>query len=760
MIYFLTTIISGNTFMICRVITDISLDREFDYLVPAELENSISIGMAVDVPFGKTLRNGYVVALDVASSVEPGKLRPLAGIKKQNSHIPENLIKLGKWMAQYYCCSYEHAIRTLLPAAVRNGRVKPKMRKIYTIAKQEEAQKLLNETPSARNKGRIAVLQALSRSNLDIGQLRLIEDFSESALKTLVRNAVVTSYDEECSRIAQPQTEIAKSIPPEPTPAQKKALGVFAKMLSGEEPRRTMLLHGVTNSGKTEVYMQMIEQVVKEGKSAIVLVPEISLTPQTVRRFRARFGDSLSILHSRLTDSERFEQWNRINQDQVKIAVGARSALFAPFRNLGVIIVDEEHESSYKQSEAPRYIARDVAVMRGELENCCVILGSATPCAETAFNAQHGKFVLVEMRDQVASKPAPRITVLDRRLDPAPTPGENRVFSPVLIEAVRRKVENSEQCILFLNRRGYARSMSCPQCGYEACCPECSVPGTGHSTPFVYSRSKALLTCHLCGRTEPAPEVCPDCQSPEIRFSGTGTEKLESISRGAFPFARVGRMDSDSMRSAEDYERVLEDFRRGNLDILIGTQMIAKGLHFPNVTLVGIVNADLGLMIPDFRASEKVFQLITQVAGRAGRGDHPGEVIIQTSNPGNDTIDFAANLDFEGFRDFDLEFRKLLNYPPYSRIILLNFRGENEKSVEEYARKIYDELMPYIHSEISMTPPGPAPIERIKGKFRYQILIRGNKLKTLREAVRVLVLHRTPPKNVEFYADVDPQSLL
>jgi primosomal protein N' (replication factor Y) len=504
----------------------------------------------------------------------------------------------------------------------------------------------------------------------------------------------------------------------------------------------------------------MIDRVLKENKTAIVLVPEISLTPQTVRRFRARFGDNLSVLHSRLTDTERFEEWNRINRNEVKIAIGARSALFAPFSNLGVIIVDEEHESSYKQSESPRYVARDVAVMRGQLENCCVILGSATPCAESSFNAQNGKFVLVEMKSQVASKPSPRITILDRRLDPAPTPGENRIFSPVLIEAVRRKVENAEQCILFLNRRGYARNMSCPECGYEACCPDCSVPGTGHSTPFIYSRSKATLSCHLCGRTEPAPEICPDCKSPDIRFSGTGTEKLESVSRGAFPFARVGRMDSDSMRSAEDYERVLEEFRRGELDILIGTQMIAKGLHFPNVTLVGIVNADLGLMIPDFRASEKVFQLITQVAGRAGRGDHPGEVIIQTSNPGNDTIDYAANFDFDGFRDFDLEFRKLLNYPPYSRIILLNFRGESEKAVEDYAKTIHDQLLPYMHDEITMTPPAPAPIERIKGKFRYQILIKGNKLKTLREAIRILVLHRTPPRNVEFYADVDPQSLL
>ena len=755
--------LTGKTweFMICRVITDVSLDREFDYLVPESMREFLAVGMAVEVPFGRSVRNGYVVSLNVEGSVERAKLKEIKAIKSNGGHIPENLIRLGQWMAQYYCCSYEHAIRTLLPAAVRNGKVRPKTRKVYCISDAEKATKVLSEEPNDRNKARISIIRAISSAanGLDIGQLRLLDDFSESSLKTLVKNLVIFPQEERVSRRKAP-TDVARTLPMQTTKEQSRALAVFDDMLSGRETRRTMLLHGVTNSGKTEVYMQMIEKVIAQDKCAIVLVPEISLTPQTVRRFRSRFGDNLSILHSQLTDTERFEEWSRINSGEVKIAVGARSALFAPFRNMGVIIVDEEHESSYKQSEAPRYIARDVAVMRGELEKCCVVLGSATPCAESSFNAQNGKFVLVEMKQQVAAKPPPRITVLDRRLDPLPSPGENNIFSPVLIEAVRAKVERSEQCILFLNRRGYARSMSCPECGYEACCPECSVPGTGHSTPYIYSRSKALLSCHLCGKTEVAPQFCPDCKSPNIRYSGTGTEKLESISRGAFPFARVGRMDSDSMRSAEDYERVLEEFRRGELDILIGTQMIAKGLHFPNVTLVGIVNADLGLMIPDFRASEKVFQLITQVAGRAGRGDYPGEVIIQTSNPGNDTIDYASKLDFEGFRDFDLEFRKLLNYPPYSRMILLNFRGDDEKKVEEYANTIFKELAPYIHDEVTATPPAPAPIERIKGKFRYQILIRGNKLKTLREAIRTLALHHKAPANVEFYADVDPQSLL
>ena len=373
-----------------------------------------------------------------------------------------------------------------------------------------------------------------------------------------------------------------------------------------------LLLHGVTNSGKTEVYLQAIGEALELGRSAIVLVPEISLTPQTVRRFRARFGDRLSVLHSRLTDRERFDEWTRIREGEVQIAVGARSALFAPFSNLGLIIVDEEHESSYKQSEAPRYSARDVAVMRGKLENAVVILGSATPSAESAYNARTGKFLLARMASQVDNKLAPHIRIVDQRLDGEMQPGKSSFFSSELVEAVFDRLRRGEQSILFLNRRGYARVMICEACGFEAHCPDCSVP-------YTYSRQRETLSCHLCGGVIPAYVECPQCRSPKIRYAGLGTEKIELVAQSVFRGARIARMDSDTMRGADDYESVLEQFRRGELDILIGTQMIAKGLHFPNVTLVGIINADLGLAMPDFRAPERTFHLIPPVADAQSR---------------------------------------------------------------------------------------------------------------------------------------------
>jgi len=523
-------------------------------------------------------------------------------------------------------------------------------------------------------------------------------------------------------------------------------------MLSGTAANRVMLLHGATNSGKTEVYLQAISRCIAAGKSAIVLVPEISLTPQTVRRFRARFGDGLSVLHSRLSEGERFDEWNRIDRGEVSIAIGARSALFAPFRNLGLIVIDEEHESSYKQSEAPRYHARDVAVMRGKLENAAVILGSATPSAESFFNADSGKFTLVRMKEQVGSRPAPRISIVDLRRDRPPEPGESSIFSGPLIEAVKSRVEMGEQCILFLNRRGYAHTLAC-KCGHEFLCPDCQVN-------YVYSKKRQTLSCHWCDSTIPVPGSCPACGESDFVNFRAGTEKLEAAASAVFAPARVARMDSDTMRSGEDYEVVLERFRRGKIDVLIGTQMIAKGLHFPNVTLVGVVNPDLGLAIPDFRSPERTFQLLAQVAGRAGRGDLPGEVIIQTARPENEVIRYAAELDFEGFRQFDFEVREMLKYPPYGRLIALHFRGEDEDAVYQWAETVVAELQKYLHDGVIVTGPMPSPIPMVRRKFRYMVILRGDGLSLIRKAVRVLALHRVPPKGVEFYVDVDAQSLM
>ncbi len=742
--------------MIAKVVTEVALDREFDYLVPPELEPDLRIGSAVQVMFRNSRREGYVIDFSETSSYRRGELKPLTGLSTGRASIPPRLVELGRWMARYYCCSREQAIRTLLPAAVRSGKIRAKTRRLFFIPDTAAAEAFIAENNERKPAAiRVAVLRLLlSEGARPLESLRSIAGFTPSPLQTLIKHGLVAVNEEMVRRDTFGSAEVLPGRPLPPTPDQARALATISAMLENESSPGVLLLHGVTNSGKTEVYLQAIAEVLKRGKSAIVLVPEIALTPQTVRRFRARFGDELSVLHSRLSDGERFDEWNRINTGAVRIAVGARSALFAPFRNLGLIIVDEEHESSYKQSEAPRYVARDVAVMRGKLESAAVILGSATPSLESLYNVRTGRFRLERMAAQVEDKPAPAIHIIDQRLNPQ-EPGRSNLFSPPLVAAVQERVEAGEQVILFLNKRGYARMMICgnPDCGFEAGCPDCSVP-------YTYSRLRSTLSCHLCGRVIPAYETCPQCGSPEIRYSGSGTEKVENLARGVFGGARIARMDSDSMRSAEDYEEVLDRFRRGAIDILIGTQMIAKGLHFPNVTLVGIINADIGLSMPDFRAGERVFQLITQVAGRAGRGDRRGEVLIQTCKPLNETILHASRLDFDGFADDELGFRELMNYPPVSRLIALYFRGENEAEVVRYGEWFLKQLAPYIHDDVMLSALTAAPIERIKGKYRYLATLRGRKLRIIREALRVLILHRPRPKGVEVYADVDAQSLM
>ena len=444
---------------VAKVIVDLALDKEFDYEIPEELAERVKVGTMVSVPFGKSRREGYVLSLAETSSFA-GTVKPILGICGDRAHVPEHLVALGRWMADYYCCTQEQAIRTLLPAAVRSGKVKPKKRKLYRIADREAASAYVAvnaQKPAAAL--RVDLLKVLlSDGAQPIESLKAsVPAFSNSSLQTLVRKGMVGTIEELVRRDVFGDSKVIPSKPLEPSKDQKKALELIAKMLRGETPSHVLLLLGVTNSGKTEVYLQAIAMALALGKSAIVLVPEISLTPQTVRRFRARFGDELSILHSRLSDGERFDEWNRINDGEVKIAVGARSALFAPFRNLGLIIVDEEHESSYKQSEAPRYSARDVAVMRGKFEGAAVILGSATPSAESAYNAETGKFLLARMAAQVDNKLPPHIRIVDQRRDGPPEPGKSTFFSPMLVEAVRDRMNRGEQSILFLNRRGYAR---------------------------------------------------------------------------------------------------------------------------------------------------------------------------------------------------------------------------------------------------------------------------------------------------------------
>ncbi len=523
---------------------------------------------------------------------------------------------------------------------------------------------------------------------------------------------------------------------------------------------RVFLLHGVTGSGKTEVYLQAIAHALERGKGAIVLVPEISLTPQTVERFKARFSSGplqtlVAVLHSHLSSGERHDEWHKIRQGRARIVIGARSAIFAPVEPLGLIIVDEEHEHTYKQEEAPRYNARDVAIVRGQMESAVVVLGSATPSLESYFNAKKGKYTLLELPERVDNQKMPYVRVVDMRQTARSGKGIP-VFSPQLKEAITQRIERGEQTILFLNRRGYSTSLQCPLCGFVASCPNCSLS-------LTYHRPEQTLRCHICGHLEPVPAVCPDakCRNPAIRYAGLGTQKVEDTLAKLFPDARVQRMDSDILKRKEDYRRILGDFRVGKIDILVGTQMIAKGLHFPNVTLVGIIYADMALHQPDFRAAERTFQLLTQVSGRAGRGDVEGEVFVQAFTPFHPAIQYARRHDFAGFYEQEIEFREQLQYPPASRVALLTLKGRNEDKVKFSADHLKRELEKRLEDfkGLVLMGPAPAPLLRAESFYRYQLMLRTPRMAALSRRLGKLLPNLNLPDDVTLTVDIDPVGL-
>ncbi|MBM3888805.1 MAG: primosomal protein N', partial [Verrucomicrobia bacterium] len=525
-----------------------------------------------------------------------------------------------------------------------------------------------------------------------------------------------------------------------------------------------VLLHGVTGSGKTEVYLQAIEHVLDLGKGVIVLVPEIALTPQTVERFKSRFspkryGTQVAVLHSHLSSGERHDEWHKIHNGQARIVIGARSAVFAPVSPLGLIVVDEEHETSYKQEDAPRYNARDVAVMRGRLTRCAVVLGSATPSLESYANTQPRegqppKYALAQLPERVDHKKMPRIRVVDLREELMRQKGL-AVFSEKLRTAIALRLDRREQVILFLNRRGYATHMTCPKCGFTAKCTNCSVS-------LVYHRKLGQLRCHYCNHEQAAPDRCPnaECRSPEIKYAGVGTEKIESAVTKNFPLAKVARMDSDVMVRKDLYREILGGFRTGKIDILVGTQMIARGLHYPNVTLVGIIYADMGLHLPDFRAAERTFQLIVQVAGRAGRGDIEGEVIVQTFTPFADAIRYARQHDYAGFYQQEMEYRRQFHYPPFARAVMLTFRGRNEEKVKRHAEAIAARVRQEAAKLAIITGPAPAPLAKVSGFYRYHLLLRTRQIMRLTEILPTILREARLPQDVYAAVDVDPLSLL
>ena len=730
---------------IAEVLFDLSLDHGFDYAVPPQLSGQVRPGMRVRVPLKDSVRTAYVVRMKDRS--EFANLRPILCLENEREQIPSSLIALGDWIADYYCCPREHTLRILLPAVVRSGEMKHKQVLFVSLTEKAlEDPHCIGLTPRQK-----AVVLAL-RKHGAMPQQTLAET-AESSLAVIAKledMGWVCREKRVVDRDPSMDDIVKQDNPRELTSEQAAALKEIVGAMDTGSPS-VLLLHGVTASGKTEVYLQAIAHCLEQGREAIVLVPEISLTPQTCDRFRQRFGNLVSVMHSALSQGERFDEWTRINEGRSRIAIGARSALFAPFRHLGLIVVDEEHEGTYKQDESPRYNARDIAVVRGKFEHATVLLGSATPSLESYYNCEIGKYRLIEMKERIDNRQMPVIEVVDMSNEISKT-GKSQLFSTRLKDKITGRLSDGEQVILFLNRRGYATQLLCPQCGYVSMCSNCSVAHT-------YHRKESKLVCHLCGDEKPAPQVCPQCGSEAIKYTGVGTEKIEALVAATFPMARVARMDSDTMTRKDAYRKVLDEFRRQKIDILIGTQMIAKGLDFPNVTLVGVLMADSGLHIPDFRSGERTFQLITQVAGRAGRGERPGLVIVQTFSPGHYVLQTAVRQDFKAFYEEEMYGRRMLEFPPFSHMVMIHFRSTDESALQAAAEEFAAKLTPLLGKEVKVIEPRPSPLEKIKTYFRFQMLIYGGNILEMTRIVRPLIVGAKPPKNVEIYADVDPRML-
>ena len=751
---------------IAKIVVDLALDREFDYRIPSRLAGAVQIGSRVAVPFGKRTAQGYVVGL--ADNSQYPQLKEIGDVIGKKPLLGDKILELTRWMGKYYCCPVELCVKCALPEVGRKAKISWKERQYVKPGKisPDDLAKLKKRAPKQAR-----ALEILQKSaGMFVFKLIKLVDTYDATIKKLAEKGYVSITDQIDDRDPFGGEVFLPSTPLTLTADQAKALELCNAAIDaansgavvGRVPSRgassdapkPVLIHGVTGSGKTEIYLQAIEHALHQGKDSIVLVPEISLTPQTVERFRARFqNQEITVLHSHLSAGERHDQWHKIRDGQSHIVIGARSAVFAPVQALGLIVVDEEHETSYKQEEAPRYNARDLAVMRGKIEHAAVILGSATPALESFYNAKRDRYTLTSLPTRVDNQKMPLMRIIDMRQEVIRQKGLF-VLSSKLRDAIQKRLDKKEQVILFLNRRGYATHMFCPKCGYVAKCKNCSVS-------LTYHRKAAQLLCHLCGYVGRVPDKCPACRDPAIRYGGMGTEKVESAIQKTFPKARVQRMDSDMMTRKSLYREILGAFRVGKIDILVGTQMIAKGLHFPNVTLVGIIYADMALHLPDFRAAERTFQLLVQVAGRAGRGDVEGEVVVQSFTPFHSAIQYARQHDFLGFYEQEIEFRQELHYPPDTRMVCVTVRSRSEEKAKFVAATLAKGFQKQTERlKVLMGEATPAPLARVQNQYRYQIVLRSAQILPLVEAVGKVMAATKMPDDVTTSVDVDPLSLL
>ena len=724
---------------------------EFDYLVPDGLAAEIEPGRRVRVPLGKGNRGvtGYCVRVE-HKAAGSRTLKPVLGVLERRRLLAPSMLRLTQWIAEHYLCPLGQVLEAVVPAGVR---FRAGTRRTTLVSIAPGAAEKLPELELTKAQAQVMKALAEAAEPVPLRQLILAIGCSQAPVDALRRkgHVVVTVGRVEPKR--QPAPAVPRQEPFVLNPDQKKALDAILAALRSRQ-HQTILIHGVTGSGKTEVYIQAIAEVVSFGRQAIVLVPEISLTPQTVERFRARF-DRIAVLHSHLSDAERHHQWQQIADGQVQVAIGARSAIFAPTPQLGLIVLDEEHETSFKQESAPRYHARDVAVARANDEKVPLVLGSATPSLESWHRAQTGQYVLVELPQRVLGRPLPMVGTIDLRNDEH-TRTSRGAISRQLHTAMRQALEEGGQVILLLNRRGFSTHIQCRACGHVIRCPNCEIALTHH-------RTKEIVLCHYCDYEMPTPTACPNCKFLGIRFGGLGTQRLEAEVKARFPDAPCLRMDTDSMQRPGSYEQALGAFRSGKVRILLGTQMIAKGLDFPEVTLVGVVNADTALHFPDFRAAERTFQLVAQVAGRTGRGEKGGRVLVQTFNPDHAAIQAAVRHDYFAFAVGELPARKMFSYPPFTSMIRLVVRGPGEKAAAEFAGQLAERLSEAIlkrEVQARVLGPAPAPFSKLRGKFRFQIQVQGPESAKLREAVAAATADFHAPEEIQWIVDVDPVDML
>ncbi|MDD2597905.1 MAG: primosomal protein N' [Kiritimatiellae bacterium] len=750
--------------MTIRVATEVVLDQLYDYAVPAELVSKMQPGLRVRVPLGARVVDGYVIevlaekgeALDELplfsgklaeqSEGRKFKLRYIHSITDDIPYVTANLLKLVTWMADYYCAPFEQSLRCILPAAVRSKSMRSK-EQLY-VAPQQGEFKL--------TKRQSELLVEINR--VGGGWMRfLTREFScaPQTIHNLAERGAVTIEPRQVWRDPLANRKILPTKPMELMPEQRVALDTISRLIDlSAQGQKTapILLHGVTGSGKTEVYLQAIAQVLVQGRGAIVLVPEIALTPQTVQRFAARFGKRIAVLHSALSEGERFDEWHRIRSGAADVVIGPRSALFAPVKCPGLIVVDEEHEPSYKQDESPRYHARDVATVRGAMEGCVVVLGTATPSMESWNNAQSGKYNYTALTARVSNRPMPDVYIIDMRREAAA--GQHAtMFSAPLMEAIRLRLERGEQAILFLNRRGFANSLQCPECGDVAQCDACNLA-------YTYHQSDSCLRCHICGGWKHLPSTCGECGAPVLKYTGYGTQRVEIALKKCFPQARVLRMDADVTTRKSSHDELLTIFRTKQADILIGTQMIAKGLDFPNVTLVGVLNADISLHMPDIRASERTWQLLAQVSGRAGRADLPGEVYIQTYSPDHPAVRVAGGHEsFETMATRELAERRAGGYPPFTHMVCLTFSGRSEQKTA-HAAACYAAALKKITAAVKVSEAAPAPLAKARDRYRYQILMRSTSAIKMVNMLRKLMACQSPGEDVRMSVDVDVVNMM